>query len=128
MQSLKVVMLIGQAVSLAPALVLFLFDDDKALGEESAPLTGTPQHAPVGCVCAPKSIAGRCCKATGVSRCVDPCGLDPSPTEQPAMTTRSCACLLRGSSGSPSPAPCRGSLSMLCGRHDHLIGAACDGP
>ena len=42
MHSLKVVMLIGQAVSLAPAVVLFLFDDDKALGEESDPLTSRP--------------------------------------------------------------------------------------
>ena len=40
--SLKVVMLIGQAVSLAPAVVLFLFDDDKSLGEESNPLTSRP--------------------------------------------------------------------------------------
>ena len=48
MQSLKVVMLIGQAVSLAPALVLFLFDDDKALGEESAPLTGRPSMPQLG--------------------------------------------------------------------------------
>ncbi len=46
MHSLKVVMLIGQAVSLAPAVVLFLFDDDKSLGEESAPLTSRPPSMP----------------------------------------------------------------------------------
>ena len=36
------VMLIGQAISLVPAFALFLFDDDKALGEESEPLMGRP--------------------------------------------------------------------------------------
>ena len=47
-QSLKMVMLIGQAVSLAPAFVMFLFDDDKALGEESDPLTGRPSMPQLG--------------------------------------------------------------------------------
>ena len=50
-ESLKVVMLIGQAVSLMPAFVLFLFDDDKALGEESEPLTSrNPSTAQLGAV------------------------------------------------------------------------------
>ena len=42
------VMLVGQAISLVPAFTLFLFDDDKALGEESDPLMGRPVAPPPG--------------------------------------------------------------------------------
>lgn len=38
MHTLKVVMLVGLAIQLVPAAALFLFDDDKSLGDESESL------------------------------------------------------------------------------------------